>query len=65
MPTEDRYKQLTPFQRLWILNNMEKDADEERQFYESLSNSGKNTMTFGKDEGPGYETVVSELKKIM
>lgn len=44
---------------------MEKDADEERQFYESLSNSGKNTTTFGKDEGPGYETVVSELKKIM
>lgn len=41
------------------------DSEEERKFYENLSNGNKNATTFGNSEGPAYESVVDELKKLM
>ena len=62
LPTEDRFKKLDVFQKLWILENIRKDNLEEKMAWDKV---GKHGNSFGNNEDFDYDSAVEELKNSM
>jgi hypothetical protein len=57
LPTEDRYKRLTQFQKVWIIENIIQDNKEEKRAFEAA----RGTNSFGNDEA-SYEEFIESIK---